>query len=117
MISTAILTAEYAVFPIWSITGTVSPSLDVSPVALKAEPMERAMADDVAAIAFGSFRDVSFCTRFAEDLGVGGGVPPDGFNLPKWCISTMDVRFNPICNVMVTAPRVGSGLASRSLAP
>jgi len=78
--------------------------------------MERAMADDVAAIAFGSFRDVSSCTSLAEDLGVGGGVPPDGFDMRKWCISMVDARFNLIGNVMVTAPRVGLGLASRSLA-
>jgi len=66
------------------------------------------MADDVAAIAFGSFRDVRFCTSFAEGLELGGGVPPDGFGLRKWCISMVDVRFNPICNVMVAAPSVSS---------
>jgi len=49
--STAILTAAYAVRQPESLSLSAEPSLDISRVLTKPEVMERAMADDVAAIA------------------------------------------------------------------
>ena len=63
---------------------------------LKTELMERAIADDVAASALGSLRDVRFWTDSAEDVGVGDGVSADGFDLWKKGITMVDVRINSI---------------------
>jgi len=82
-ISTAILNAAYAVFPVSPIPRTVALSLDVSRASLKAELMERAIADDVAPSVVRSFRDVSCRTSSAEGAGVGARVSPDGLDLRK----------------------------------
>ena len=63
-------------------------------MSLKAELMERAIVDDMAARALGSFRDASFCTSSAGSVGVGAGVSADGFDLRRKCITIVDVQIN-----------------------
>jgi hypothetical protein len=89
MISTAILTASYAVCQPESVPRTVAPSLGVPRVPLNAELTERAMEVDETASALGSRRDASCCI---SSVGVESGISADNFDLRKRGIARVDAR-------------------------
>ena len=69
-VSTAILIASYAVCQPVSLPQIVAPLLGASRVSENAEPMERAIAADVAASAMEFLCEVRSCTRSAGEVGV-----------------------------------------------
>jgi len=83
-------------------------------VSLKAEPTERATADDVATSVAESLRDVSFCTRRVRDLGAGTGVPADGFDLRRKCIAMVNVQVNDGCCLQFDSRLIGNVITRRS---
>jgi hypothetical protein len=121
VISTAILTAAYAVrqpVPV-SPPRTVAPSPDVT---WNGEPTERAMVVDEAASVLESLRgrDVRFCTNSAGGVGVETEVSAAGFDLRRRCIAKAGGKINPrigltpwMIGSVTTAPGIvlGFGLA------
>lgn len=73
----------------------MGPSQDVLLGSRKAELIDRAIADDVAARALESRREVRFCTNSAGEAGEGVGVFTNVFNLRRLCIMMVDDLANP----------------------
>lgn len=93
-ISMVILAAPYAVSQPASHSRAVTPSLDVSWISYCEEPIERAIAVDVAASTLESLRDASWLTRRAGDVGVE--LTPGDFDLKRRRITRMGVQISSV---------------------